>query len=412
MRVSSNAGLRIGLAGVGAFGATVGAKYLFHIGAARALGPSGFGVLAAIVTWVQVAILCNLWGYPIQFPRLFQQGKRAEAAKLTKAAGMRAVFLIAVAAVAIAVVQLIEVRRDNLWSASMFFLAIWGLLHLAVEQRRGEGSPLIAQVVGHVLPFGITAAALWLFRPENVPAALGFLSAACLISAVILQGPSGPVQRSLPPGKWSEQVESLRTGRSFAAISLSSVLIAWLDILILSLVLDTAALGIYSGAARVAALVGVGLAGIHVVAAPRLAAATGRDNQSDIYSEYVNLCWISGAIGTAAVAGLGVLGGSVLEFFGEEFRAGFTVMFILALGHGVSAWCGPVGTTLAMAGDEGLVARVYLAGAAAMALLLATVAPRTSLVGPAVVMASVTALCNVALWIRVRTRIRDSEVFA
>jgi O-antigen/teichoic acid export membrane protein len=98
--------------------------------------------------------------------------------------------------------------------------------------------------------------------------------------------------------------------------------------------------------------------------------------------------------------------GPVLDLvYGEGFGQGGLVLVLLSVGFIVNVLMGLAGTTLSMAGKEGLSAQVQWGGVALRVLLVVPAALLGGVVALAVVASLVSSLVFVAMWARTRSEL-------
>jgi len=143
----------------------------------------------------------------------------------------------------------------------------------------------------------------------------------------------------------------------------TQILIAKTDIIMLSAYEGGTSSGIYAIATRGAGLITFPLLAVNKPLAPRIAKLY-RSREMEQLRELVKG---SARIGFfAAVLGVlvyGVMGDTILSFFGSLFREGYDILLILSVGHLLDVACGPVGLFLNMIERERLTAYAKGGGA-------------------------------------------------
>jgi O-antigen/teichoic acid export membrane protein len=189
----------------------------------------------------------------------------------------------------------------------------------------------------------------------------------------------------------------VRAGLYLLIISFSQALLSQTDIMMLGLLSDLEAPGIYSVAARAAELAIVPATVVYLVYRPYVTASYVSSTQLSVQRIVTHAARYGFAsfVGIALV--LIIFWQPFLMLFGEEYSAAFGPMQVLLLAQLINVYAGPVGTILIAVGLEGLVARwlLYTAGIN-MALNVAFI-PLFSYMGAAAATATSIAMWNIAL---------------
>lgn len=153
------------------------------------------------------------------------------------------------------------------------------------------------------------------------------------------------------------------------AVSLSGLVLQWADTLLLGVLADASAVGVYNVAMRVAQLLTFVLTSMNTLIAPQFSVLfqAGRlEELGDLFRRATTAMLVLTA---PPLLLLLAFPRPVLALFGADFTAGAGVLVVLALGQFVNAVTGPVGFLLAMTRFEGVLAATA-AGTAALDLAL------------------------------------------
>lgn len=179
--------------------------------------------------------------------------------------------------------------------------------------------------------------------------------------------------------------EWVRTIGPLMVIAISQlVLSTQTDVLIVNAFLGKEATAVYGTASQLAALSGLAFTALMLIVQPQIARLFAQRRLSDLQRlvSWVQLASLT--VSLAAFLVLVILGKWALGWFGADFRAGYSVMLILALGQICLSTVGAIaGYLLTMTGHQREASRV-IAGTAVENLVLALVlTPLLGLIGVA-----------------------------
>lgn len=124
------------------------------------------------------------------------------------------------------------------------------------------------------------------------------------------------------------------------------------DTIMLGIWADSESIGIYGAAARTAMLTSFILIAVNSIAAPKFAALYAQGNIQDLNHLALNSSRLTALLATPVLLVFLFAPERVLWLFGPEFKAGATVLSVLAVGQFVNAATGSVGYLLIMTGYE------------------------------------------------------------
>lgn len=134
--------------------------------------------------------------------------------------------------------------------------------------------------------------------------------------------------------------------------SISSIIIANGDVIILGALSDSASIGLYSVAARLAFLTSFFLQVTNSSISPKIAALYENGNMKELEKMIKNVTSGLAIIGLVQFLVLLGLGKYILSLWGSEFINSYTILIILGFGQFVNIGTGAVGQILVMSGHE------------------------------------------------------------
>jgi O-antigen/teichoic acid export membrane protein len=237
----------------------------------------------------------------------------------------------------------------------------------------------------------------------------GAMAGTVAVGAAVLLVVAVAARRVVPalagPTGHFERARLVQTGIPLLWVGLSAMVLSVTDTLMLGVLADARAVGLYGAAVRAAALASSALAAVNAVVSPRFAAlhADGRIDEIRRLSR--------SATGQALLLALPILAicaaapGTVLSLFGPEFATGASVLLVLVVGHGVNVLTGPVGMVLVMTGHEKIMRNNVLAAGAVNIGLNLILVPKLGALGAAVATAVSLALVNGLSLVQVRRHV-------
>jgi O-antigen/teichoic acid export membrane protein len=394
--------------------AAVGAAFCFAMAVARLFGASLAGVLALGITASVVARGFGQLG--LATPMLRFVATEADSERWERVSGIyRRGLRMAVAAavlvtMALAVAAPVLARR--VFSEPELTAVLRGMslgvvpgvvlvvhasllraVHRPVQAAALDslGPPLVALLVlGAVTDSrGITGAALALVIGTTV---MMVASVAAWFRAV---------DRSMRPAPFSSR-PLLRAGLPVLILTATFLVIEWSDTIMLGALEPSATVGIYAAAARVAVLIALVLQAVNAVTAPHYAALYAKGDGGGMRRLAVSTTALMIAVALPMTIVIIVGAEPILGLFGSEFRAGATVLVILAGAQFVHVASGSVGNLLMMTGRERILRDIVVGAAGANILLNALLIPLWGPEGAAVASAISLVGLNVVTVVAVR----------
>ena len=394
--------------------------------AGRWLGTSDFGYLVVVLTVTGLLAQIGLVG-------VHRSGLR-EAARLRGDAseesvahlrnGVRAVLLLALplTATASAVATWFLASGSDLTTRLALALGVGALVVLNGHQKlwanylRGFGYVRLAGLVegrsGGALVAGGQALLLllgWLLVPETglagamVAVVVGFAAPVLLARHVVGRHWGHAVGE--PPRTVRDLKGTVRRDWRFVSVQVATYLNANVEVWVAAAVLSAVDTSVFSAALRLAMLLVLPMTAIQVVFAPAVARMTHQSDQqlrvqallrtgATIAASMTLVLWLPMLVAPELVLDI---------VYGDGFAEGALVLVLLTIGYVVNVLMGLAGTTLSMAGMEGVGAQVQWAGVVLRLVLVVPAALLGGVVALAVVASAVSSLVFVTMWFRTRT---------
>lgn len=182
-----------------------------------------------------------------------------------------------------------------------------------------------------------------------------------------------------------------------------SLLMGWVDVILVGSFLGAQATGVYSVSSKVAASVSILLIVLNSIMAPRIAEYNAVGGFDAVVS-YVNKLLIPITIvSTFILFVLLIFGEDIISLFGRDFESGL-VFYILLFGYFANAITGPVGLVLSLTGDHAIVAFISVCCLVLNILIGLSMVYSFGLVGIAVGTSVGLILNNVVLYLVVRIK--------
>jgi O-antigen/teichoic acid export membrane protein len=401
--------------------AGVGATLAMQVIVARLLGVEGFGVYVYVGHWVGVLAVVASLGFDTSTLRFVASYRAGEAwgsllafvrSSLKWVAISSATLALGLLGVVLALAHRLSEPLADAFLAGALLLPALTLLLVASAQLRG-----LKLVTASMLP-------QWLLRPGLIallallltailvepPLAWHLVLADAALTAGLTAALLGRLHRSLPAVEGApvgSDQRRLWTSTSLALLALSGIrlLMNRTDVLMLGVLIDATAAGVYSVASQMAVLVGFGLMAVNMIAAPLVAELHSQGRTEDL-QRLVTLASrgvLTFALVTAAA--LIALGPWLLALYGEEFAPAYRPLVLLTCAQVVSGAAGSVAFVLAMTGEERLAAWTTAGGGVLNVVLNALLIPRFGLIGAAAATATANVVWNLTLVLIVRRRL-------
>jgi O-antigen/teichoic acid export membrane protein len=243
----------------------------------------------------------------------------------------------------------------------------------------------------------------------------GYIAAQVVSSLVVLALMAGVVWRLTPrmarPGLTPLprfENEALCFSASLFAVQGLEYVLAQLDKILLGFYTDARQVGIYTVAVALTAFLPLGLQSINQIFSPTIADLHARGDADLLGRLYRTLArWVLGLTLPVAIV-VCTFAPQLMAIFGSEFRIGWPVLVIGALGQLINCAVGSVGLLLIMSGNQNKLIRVQVKVTMATVILGLVFIPAYGIVGAAVVSAASNAAINLLNLREVRSTLRLS----
>ena len=392
-----------------------GLKYLTQVLLARWMGASEYGVYAYALTWANLLSVFATLGFTTGVLRFVPEylarkdwahlhGFIRRVRQLVFLAGL------VLAAVGSLVLLLLRSPRMDVYALLLGMGLIPWLALMSVQMEMVRGTRRIAlaytppMLLQPVLALGTAFFVLRVLGALTGVATIGaFMLAVLAVLGVQSWGLIRAVPREVvlaPPHYGSRKW--LRVSFPLLLVAGSFIVLNQSDILMIGVFIGHEEAGIYTAASKTAALVSFMLVAVNAIVAPMIAEFHAKGDRVKL-QEMVSAAtrWMFWA-SLAAALGLVLFGRAVLNFFGQEFTAGYWALVILSSGQLVNASVGPVGYLMSLTGYQNISARVYGLSALVNVSLNALLIPIWGLLGAALATTVTMVLWNVWFCILVR----------
>jgi O-antigen/teichoic acid export membrane protein len=398
--------------------------FLVQILLARMLGAKSYGTYVYALSWVNLLLLVSSLGFDaasLRFVAEYSGLRQWDLLHGFLRSSGRSVILASLISAVVACLSVL-VLSDRI-ERELFYTFILGfalLPFLAIQQIRSYGLQALKRIIlaegpRDVIRPIILGGCAWTLiavfgRGATAPTAM----AANLVAVASATGLTLYLFRRVIPPLPDASQPALDTG-TWWGVAWPLLLIAGLhlvlsriDMLLIGMLLDTEAAGVYAAATRIAALVLFGYGAVNAIVAPIIAEMYAQGETSRLQG-VLRLSALGVLVFSLPLAvGIIVMGHWLLGFFGPDFDRGFTVLVILALAQLASVLAGPVGFLLTMTGHQRNAAVVAGGCALLNVVLNLALIPTWGITGAAVATATVVFVWNAWLsyvaWTRLRLR--------
>ncbi|MCS3904510.1 O-antigen/teichoic acid export membrane protein [Methylohalomonas lacus] len=387
---------------------------------ARLLGPAGYGTYAFALSIIMLLAIPAMFGVPNLLVREVAKYQLHEQWPLLRGALRRSHQAVSLMALIIGALALLIIlgRGESLAEPGRLTFAIGLLLLplLALNSLRGAALRGLRRVVqGQLAEMVLTPGLLVLFALAfavglSLTPPLAMLAHAAAALTAFIAG-SWLLRRALPL-----QVQTVAPAYSssewlagvlpFSLITGIQVINNQADIVMLGILTDNAAVGLYKVAVQGSVLVAFGLTALNMVLAPHITRLYQQGERERLQRMVKASARVVLLIALPVAAVFALFGATLLELvFGSDYRGAHTALAILAAGQLCNAAAGSVALLLNMSGHERLTAWGVGCAAVVNILLNLILIPRFGINGAAMATAVTLACWNGLLIIAVRRKL-------
>jgi O-antigen/teichoic acid export membrane protein len=178
--------------------------------------------------------------------------------------------------------------------------------------------------------------------------------------------------------------ELLRSGIPLLSATLMHMMPTVAPTFLLGLWEDSAEVGMYAVAQRLAFLPGLLLIAVNSIVAPMFAGFYQNRDMASLERVARGAASLMAVVALPFVAALVLLPGSLLAMIGDDFRGGAAVLAVLAIGQYLNIATGSVGCVLMMTGRERVIRNITAGAAVANVVLCLVLIPAFGILGAAV----------------------------
>jgi O-antigen/teichoic acid export membrane protein len=262
------------------------------------------------------------------------------------------------------VIGLLGIKGIQAWNPNYLpSLSIWQYLagvvlfacmRLITEYFRGIQLIVVSTLLGYIIAPSIALIGMWLVKMP--PGEVSYVVNAWLIAMLVVLG-YGHITNSLqsrqvlenPSLKLPKITEILSQSSPFLLATILVFMNEWVDKMMLNSYIPDATLAMYTVAYKLSLFVSMPLMAFNTLLASSVANSFGAAGNADHLRKQIKPILVySLAIASLLYMLYILLGGYVLDLFGEGFSAVHVVLLILAFGNLVNVAAGPVGVVMKM----------------------------------------------------------------
>lgn len=394
-------------------------RYLVHLGLARWMGASEYGMYAFVLSMTAILGIAAKLGFPTAVLRFVSEYREeAEWKRLrgilqgtwTITLGMGLAVAVAAYAVVEGLHRLGYIDQPLPLQIGVWLIPLLGLVTLQKEAIRGLEHMVLAYAPSYIgrrvlVLLSVGSAYLW-FGAVDSPTAL-LLTGGVLVMIVVGQAVVGWQRFPIEVREASAEYETrtwFRVAWPLLLVSSFNVLLNQTDLFLLGVLRSSEEVGFYNVALKTGTVVTFLLTGINAIAAPRIARIYRKgdmDRMQRLVSMVAHLSFWPSLLGSIVLIAISA---PFLRLFGPEFSAAQAALIILVIGKLINAGAGSVGYLMNMTGHQDESARVFAWSAGANVLFNLALIPAFGIEGAAVATASTAALWNVWLCVLVKQR--------
>jgi O-antigen/teichoic acid export membrane protein len=394
-------------------------RYLVHLGLARWMGASEYGMYAFVLSMTAILAIAAKLGFPtavLRFVSEYQEGEEWTRLRgiVQRTWGITLGVGLAVAGLAYAAIEGLHrlgyIDQPLPLQVGVWLVPLLGLVTLQKETIRGLEHMVLAYAPSYIgrrvlVLLSVGGAYLWFGTVDSATALL--LTVGVLLIIVAGQAVAG--WRRLPEEARTASPEYetrtwFRVAWPLLLVASFNVLLNQTDLFLLGVLRTSEEVGFYNVALKTGTVVTFLLTGINAIAAPRIARIYRNgdmERMQRLVSMVAHLSFWPSLLGSIVLIAISA---PFLRLFGPEFSAGQVALIILVAGKLINAGAGSVGYLMNMTGHQDESARVFAWSAGCNVLLNLALIPFFGIEGAAVATASTAALWNVWLCVLVKRR--------
>lgn len=391
-----------------------GAAFIMVVFIARLLGASDFGVFSLGLTIFTMAGVFVRFGLENVVLKRVSENLETDP-KLAIGYLQSSVVLVAMIGLIITVILFfssgiifIPIFHDPLFSEVLGLFSI-GLVPISIvfiiaAAMKSLGNPIYATLLQSLfVPASMVlfSAFLWLTDLANLHNLVFAYVLGVFLSSIL----GGCLWKKKAPkikGSTVKWGSLLKQGWPMLLVSSGAMLLAWSDIIIVGVYMDSKSVGIYSAASKTVLITSLILVGMNSITAPRYAKLYSENKLEDIALLAQKSSWILLLLVVFPSVFLLFFSDWIMSLFGKEFVVGSSILIVLTIGQIVNVAAGSVGYLLSMTGKEKILLKIMFVTALFNIISNMLVINTYGLLGVAVVTAFSIVLWNVWAMFEVR----------
>ncbi|MDC0357743.1 flippase [Oligoflexia bacterium] len=342
---------------------------------ARLMGVAHYGAYVYVLSWMSILVLFATFGLDyasLRFIPLYHaKADWAALSGLLRKSFIYTFIISTVVGILTALCVWTYVSRQGglfyVFLLGALLLPIWSLANLRQATLRALKQIAYARfpdMVVRPLVLALLVGLLWWGTQAQITATFGMAAHVIAVFTAFLV--STYFLKKILPTQVSEHEPQeharlwLTTAAALMFVSGMHIVLNEIDKIMLGLMIDVDAVGVYSIAARISVLMLFGLQSINTIAAPMISELYA-SKSIDEFQKFVSKVakWIA-VVSLPMLLIIIFFGQFILGLFGEAFQIAYVPLLLLALGQLVNMSVGPVGFLLTMTGNEKVQLRILI----------------------------------------------------
>jgi len=387
--------------------------YLNSLLLARALGASGFGIYSYAGAWVNLLLIPAVFGFEgliVRENTIYQTQSNWSLAKGLLIWSNKLVLTTSICVAIIAsLIFWFNNSSQNLDTLFIIWISLAALPFMALSRLRQSSMQSINRIVAgqlpemlvrplilciflgliiFVVPTEITAVEAVFVK--TLAATISFIIGATLLQTSL----SKHIKKALP--KYTHK-SWLKKALPMLLIGSMYVINNQTDTVMLGILSNAEAVGIYTVANRGAGLIGFVLLAFNTSLSPIFAKLYASGNKQQLQKIVTQCCRVVFAIALLTTIILITFGQNLLSLFGSEFAQGQNILTILSIGQLINAFSGSVALLLIMTGHDKYTAIGVSISAILNIILNSILIPQFDAIGAAIATAMSMIVWNIIL---------------
>ncbi|RMG42548.1 MAG: hypothetical protein D6719_06210 [Candidatus Dadabacteria bacterium] len=400
--------------------------FLMQVVLARAMGAEQYGIYVYVLSWLSIYVLFATAGFDSAVLRYIPEFVATKNWSFLRGLIHRSMGFVLMFSMVVCIINLLlslvlinSSELKTTFLVGTLLIPIWALTNVRqaclralkriAESRFPEMVVRPVVVIGFVLLFKVMRSDPLLSSMTMLLHVAGAMIAFIIGTAVLMRALPGEVNEIAPEYNTEEW---LNTSLSLLFVSGMYVLLGESDKIMLGLIKDPLAVGVYAVAVRLSTLVLFGLQAVNTIAAPMISEYYSSRSRQELQSMVSSATRMIFAMSLPLLLGLVLFGELALSMFGVEFEAAYSALLLLCIGQLVNMALGPVGFLLTMTGNHAESMRILVISFVLNVALNIPAIFYYGIEGAAAATATAIAVRNIMTWRKSKELIGvDSSVF-